>query len=117
MISDELETIEQSWEINYFVYHPPIIEPAEEQSTISQFVDALSANFMTVVIATLIGLIVILLAVRMKQTKSQASPSSPPPPKSFFGEQISQNRYQQVQPKYGEVPAAPDLTMLDNKWK
>ena len=101
---------------NYFVYHPPIIESAEEQSTVSQFVDALSNNLMTVVIAVLIGLIVILLAVRMRQSKSQGLPSSPPPPQSF-GQQIPQYRYQQAQPKYGEVPAAPDLTMLDNKWK
>ena len=71
---------------------------------------------MTVVIAVLIGLIVILLAVRMRQSKSQGLPSSPPPPQSF-GQQMPQYRYQQPQPKYGDVPAAPDLTMLDNKWK
>ena len=116
VISDEFETIEQTWKINYFVYHPPIIESAEEQSTVSQFVNALSNNLMTVVIAVLIGLIVILLAVRMRQSKSQGLPSSPPPPQSF-GQQMPQYRYQQAQPKYGEVPAAPDLTMLDNKWK
>ena len=113
---DDYGTVEYTWNVSYFVYHPPEPEEPDEQSTVSRIVDTLSDNFMTVLIGVLSTLVILLLVIRLRQNKPTNIPVNPPPPQAF-GQATPQNRYEPKQSKYGDVKSAPDLSMLDNKWK
>tara|TARA_B100000674_G_scaffold280556_1_gene231918 strand:- start:4824 stop:8285 length:3462 start_codon:yes stop_codon:yes gene_type:complete len=113
---DDYGTVEYTWNVSYFVYHPPEPEEPDEQSTVSRIVDTLSDNFMTVLIGVLSALVILLLVIRLRQNKPTNIPVNPPPPQAF-GQAMPQNRYEPKQSKYAEVKSAPDLSILDNKWK
>ncbi len=111
---DEYGSAEYTWNITYFVWHPPEVVEAEDPSTVSQIVDALSENMMNVIIGILSALVLLLLAIRLRQNKSQNIPSSPPPAQ-LFEQNVPQYRYEQSQEKYSDVRSAPDLSMFDKK--
>ena len=113
---DEYGSAEYTWNITYFVWHPPEVVEAEDPSAVSQIVDALSENVMNVIIGILSALVLLLLVIRLRQNKSQNIPSSPPPAQ-LFEQNMPQYRYQQSQEKYADVQSAPDLSMFDKKWK
>ena len=112
---DEFGSAEYTWNISYFVYHPPEIIPPDEQSTVSVIVNILTDNVMTVLIGLLSMLVIVLLTIRLRQNKSDNPPANPPPAQSFAP--LPANRYQQEAPKYADVKGAPDLSKFDSKWK
>ena len=113
---DEYGSAEYTWNISYFVWHPPEVVEAEDPSAVSQIVDALSENVMNLIIGILSALVLLLLVIRLRQNKSQNIPSNPPP-KQLFEQNMPQYRYEQSQAKYADVQSAPDLSMLEKKWK
>jgi len=111
---DEHGSAEYTWNISYFVYHPPVIPP-DEQSTVSRIVNLLTDNVMTALIGLLSMLVIVLLSIRLRQNKANNTPANPPPAQSFAP--TLENRYQQETPKYADVKGAPDLSMFNSKWK
>ena len=111
---DEHGSAEYTWNISYFVYHPPVIPP-DEQSTVSRIVNLLTDNVMTALIGLLSMLVIVLLSIRLRQNKANNAPANPPPAQSFAP--ALENRYQQETPKYADVKGAPDLSMFNSKWK
>ena len=71
---------------------------------------------MNVIIGILSALVLLLLVIRLRQNKSQNIPSSPPPTQ-LFEQNMPQYRYEQSKEKYADVKSAPDLSILDKKWK
>ena len=69
---------------------------------------------MNLIIGILSALVLLLLAIRLRQNKSQNIPSSPPPAQ-LFEQNVPQYRYEQSQEKYSDVRSAPDLSMFDKK--
>jgi len=116
VVIDQYGTAEQTWNISYFVWHPPEVINDEEQSTVSRIIDTISGNIMTLVIIVLASLVLSLMVIRWRQNKPTKLPMNPPPPQSF-AQNIPQYRYEQQQPKYSDVLSAPDLSMFENKRK
>jgi hypothetical protein len=113
---DEFGTAEYTWNVSYFVWHPPEVIEDEEQSTVSRIIDTISDNVMTLVIIVLASLVLSLMVIRLRQNKPSKLPMTPPPPQSF-AQNMPQYRYEQQQPKYSDVLSAPDLSMFENKRK
>ena len=116
VVSDDYGSIEYSWNISYYVWHPPVtIDENIDQNTVSDIKDLIDNNITNIAIAFLASLVVLLLFIRIRQTKQSNLPSNPPPPMTSFGQNLAQNRYQQVAPEYNQVPAAPNLNIFDKK--
>ena len=113
---DDYGSAEYSWNVSYFVWHPPEIIDDEDQSTVARIVKTINENTMTVIIAILATLVLSLLVVRLRQNKPNKTPTNPPPSQSF-SHNTNQHRYEQQQPKYSEVMAAPDLSMFESNRK
>ena len=113
---DDYGSAEYSWNVSYFVWHPPEIIDEEDQSTVAKIVKTINENTMTVIIAILATLVLSLLVVRLRQNKPNKTPTNPPPSQSF-SHNTNQHRYEQEQPKYSEVMAAPDLSMFESNRK
>ena len=113
---DEYGSVEYSWNISYFVWHPPEPIDSENPTTVSRIIDTLGDNVMTVIIAMLSALVALLLVIRIRQGRSSNPPSRPPSPQAFR-QQSMHNRYETEQPKYSGVQGAPDLANFDGKWK
>ena len=113
---DDYGSAEYSWNVSYFVWHPPEIIDDEDQSTVARIVKTINENTMTIIIAILATLVLSLLVVRLRQNKPNKTPTNPPPSQSF-SHNTNQHRYEQQQPKYSEVIAAPDLSVFESNRK
>ena len=106
VISDDTGSIEIKWLVTYTVWHPPVLEEADEKATLETNQNSKGLDFGSYFLVWMLGGVVALLFIVLFITrrqhpnpKQQARPKQAPP---LFA----------PPPMYADVPAAPDFSQL-----
>ena len=104
IISDNTGTIEIKWLVTYTVWHPPVIEEVDEESSVQTNKSGLILDLPGIVwvLASVVILLVGILLFTRRQSSTlnlQIQPKQAPP--LFI-----------PPPKYADVPAAPDFSQM-----
>lgn len=106
VISDSTGVIEIKWLVTYTVWHPPVIEEVDEDSTGQTNDNAKSLNLDSNLLILALGSIITLFAFILLFTRRR---------NSTLKQQVQPNQMPQMfmpPPMYADVPPAPDFSQM-----